>query len=349
MENNQMTLENNNLDNLSIAFYLIYDMLLKTKNESQYILLFLEFLDNIKLHLFMTILNIRNLIFTLKSENLIDSYKITLLAFAKSEISNQILTHLQLTDHTISFELICFNLSKFKKNKMYIDSHKLIPLTIRSVIDSKNEKKLLPTEITWQFETRIEIINRLICLREYFKLEELQKFNIKNIMYDDVCKMSFKKLAKYYNKTIDKIKNYISKIIELCETFLDIEKTFVSSIMKSNNSNSKNELEDDTNLTNDLLQIDNFVENIEQQNITNNVDDIDNLIDSISDNSESDDNVDLFSEIFSTNDFECDISSLENNNLIQHNIFDKSTDFVILNNSLTNSEFNDDICLDEEL
>jgi hypothetical protein len=46
--------------------------------------------------------------------------------------------------------------------------------------------------------------------------------------------MKYKSLAKYYNKTIQKIKKYLEKYIKHCETYLVIEKLYIVALSTRN-------------------------------------------------------------------------------------------------------------------
>jgi len=246
--------ENNNIDNtikkydqVSLQFYVMYHMVLKTKNENQFVLCLSEFMETIQPAKFMEISNIKNLIFDLKNENLLYAYKMALLVYVKSEISLQIAnSFIDLTTNQINTNIsynisyVVNKLAELRNDNFYMDSYKLVPLELKLIcndgVDKNGTNNVATTNTAWYFETKHEILNRLGFLRNYFGLSKLQKFKIKNMTYEDVENMTFKKTAKLYNRVIGKIKKAIRKNIQLCEAFLEVEKTFVSSLITSDSN-----------------------------------------------------------------------------------------------------------------
>lgn len=228
-------------DQTTIQFYVMYHLLLKSKNEQEYSTSLSQFVESIVLKDFANINNIKNLIFNLKSENLIFSYKMTLLTYVKSELSLQLTKILKL-EFNCNLSFIIKKLQMLKQDYAYINSYKPVQQTIKSIgdqiislfhSDTSDTKLSSDPNMSWYFETKIDILNKFQCLRNYFGLEMLQKLKIKNITYNEINEMSFKKLAKYHNKIILKIKKGIEKLIQLCEAFIEVEKTFVTSLMTS--------------------------------------------------------------------------------------------------------------------
>jgi hypothetical protein len=150
-----------------------------------------------------------------------------------------------------SLESIVNKLSELQNHDSYMNSYKTLPQVINILVstpyssdsdsDDNQCETLTETKLpvkdmctAWYLETRIEIINRFFYLREYFGLELLQKFKIKNVTYEEICKMPYKKLCKLYNKIITKIKKELKKQIQLCDAYLEVEKQFIISMLTSN-------------------------------------------------------------------------------------------------------------------
>ncbi len=372
-QNNQNNQENNEqinninfekYDPISLQFYLMYHLLLKTKNEKQYVVCLSQFTESIKLNDFAKIDNIKSLIFNLKSENLFYAYKMTLLVFAKCEKSMEAALIFGV-DSDCNTSFIVNKLTSLKNDSMYIDSYKIIPLSIKPLgeqmqlseqityeCDDNCEELIKLPERSWYFETRIDIFNRFEYLRNYFGLKRLQDFKIKNTTYDEVYNMSFKKLVKFHNKIIEKIKKGIKKSMKLCQSFIDIEKTFISALMSPDNIDILNNTISDP--TTNGAVVNNFDINLELDLELNLECELSSNLNLDSD-SDSDFGFDSDSDInnsnFESNDnLVCnvglDLNQFDNHKYIES--FDEFNKFNELDKILFSEDFEDDV-LDEEL
>jgi hypothetical protein len=55
--------------------------------------------------------------------------------------------------------------------------------------------------------------------------------NVKLITYSETLNMSFKELSKYYNKQVLKIEKALKNRKQYCDSFIEIEKAFVMSLI----------------------------------------------------------------------------------------------------------------------
>lgn len=260
-------------DLTSMKFYLICESLSKSKNENEFVVNLTNFMETIDAQLFKKINNVKKIILDLKSDNFLFAYKIALFCYAKSELSSQFVKLLNLKS-TCNLSFIINKKSQLKNDELYMNSHKLIqPLNkitttqilqqpeSAKVVNSTNQKDdfdFRPDKFSlWYYETRIDIINRLTCLRNYFGLEMLQNFKIKNVSYDEIIDLDFKKLAKYYNKIILKIKKEIHTLIEMCEAFIDIEKLFATTqtTPTTTQTQTTSNIQNSENVTNNVITI----------------------------------------------------------------------------------------------
>lgn len=229
-------------------FYIIYHNLLDTRDENEYILLLSKLTKEMTVNEFNKIKHIKNLIFKLEKEKLMLSYKMSLLVYVKYNIINNLTKFFQDIQNT---ENILDKIELLKKYNVYMKSYKPLPLKITKFIeigsfsplkdnsdqeDTDNDEKENDSCKAWYLETRLEIINRLTYLRNYFGLEMLQKFKIKNITYEEVCNMNYEKICKYYNKVIQRIKREVEKNIQLCDAYIEVERQFVESLFTSNSN-----------------------------------------------------------------------------------------------------------------
>ena len=225
-------------DSMTIQFYLICHSLFESKNENIFAANLSKYIETIQIKDFKNINNVKNVILNIKHEKLLFAYKMALICYAKSQLSSQISKYLKLKCNC-DIVFIVNKIKSLKQDEQYMKSYLLIqPLNklmgMQNVKDDFNYKYDKFT--SWYFETRIDIINRLSCLRNYFGLEMLQLFKIKNTSYEEIINFDFKKLAKFYNKVIMKIKENIKMLLEICDAYLEVENVFVTSLMNVNSS-----------------------------------------------------------------------------------------------------------------
>lgn len=230
-------------------FYIAYEKLMEDKDEQQFVISLSEITQEITPTNFNNMENIKGLIFNLEKQKFLFSYKMLLLSYIKFCFCEKMINLFDNTDFIFTVEIVVNKINKLKEYSTYIDSFKTVPMFVTSVSESNSPISSTNVETkqntstkndkwsnAWYTETRIDIINRFFYLRQYFGLDQLTKFKIKNITYEEVCSMNFKKLAKYHNKIIGKIKKEIKKNIQLCNVFLEVEEQLVMSMITSNSS-----------------------------------------------------------------------------------------------------------------
>ena len=231
--------------NITTEFYVIYYNILHTKDENAYIKnlgkLINESSDN--LIEFSKINNIKKLIFHLEENNLLIAHKISLLNYVKIDIFIKLL---KLKSDSQINAILESNVKLFEKiiliqdnlcNKLnYINAFNEFSSNINdnsflndsdNIVTNNSNKHL----VIWCTDTKQELINRLILLTENYENSFLSTINIKFITYNDVKNMSFNLLVKYYNKTVKSIKTYLKKYIKLCNAYVEIEKTYILTLI----------------------------------------------------------------------------------------------------------------------
>lgn len=381
-----------NCDKKLTFFYEIYNDLIETKNENKYIISLMDITKNIGLIEFINIENVKNLILELKNKNLIYSYKLTLLIYVKSELVSELLKFfsdfsLFQNDNENQIEELCIKyvfdkFDQLKKEETFIDSFKIIQINSKQQIQKNNSfnfndlveiniSKNNP-ESSWYFETRIDIFNRFTYLKNYFGIDKLKVYKIKEVTYGEIYEMTFKKLVKFHNKIILKIKKNIKKAIDLCNSFIQVEKTFISSLIKLKNENSENNLNnfilsDELNDENtqdsdsDIDYVDNLFKQIENENQFSDLSEISDMSETSETSDMSDENnlnnLDNLSEFINTSDkdFEpfAEIFKTSQNyepiELQKNTIsFEEFNKFNEIDKLFSGPDFDDDI-LDEEL
>lgn len=218
-------------------FYLVYHALLTNKNESEFILALNNITCKHSISLFTDIKNIKALIFNLAEEKLFFSYKMCLLTYVKSDLFNKICYFMKDNhDNENSSELIVMNMKRLKQHIMFINAFNTFPQKLKEFDDGRIDESGTATKDAWYEETKIEMYNRLQQLVAYFGLNIYKIFEIKKKSNDKVMELSYKKTCNYYNKIINKIKKGIKKYIQLCEVYLEVEKTYVTSMITSDPS-----------------------------------------------------------------------------------------------------------------
>lgn len=220
-----------NLDKFEISkyYYIMYFSLLKTKDEIIYIKSLFELINKHGTEAFKNISNVKILIFNLKDENLIMSYKISLIQYVKSDIYCKIKDFIKINNmnmyitdnmsYTKDIENILINI----KNKItYINSFDSFndTITIKDLNDENDNKKCNIN--AWYVETKHEIINRLDQITKYYKVKLLKEIGVKILDSGHVYEMSYKDVAKYYNNLIETIKKYYKRNYELCGIYEEI-------------------------------------------------------------------------------------------------------------------------------
>lgn len=232
-------------------FFLSYGKLLENKDEKEFVISLSEIAHEITPENFNNIENIKYCMFDLEKQKFLFAYKMLLLTYIKFCFCEKMKNLFDNINFVFTVDIVVDKIKILQNFSTYIDSFKNISISImpisqvnikaNSITENDNNNTITNTKNNkyvniWYIETRLDILSRFNCLKEYFGLEQLNKFKIKNITYDEIYNMNFKKLAKYYNKTIARIKKEIKKSIQLCNIFLEIEEQFVLSMITSNSN-----------------------------------------------------------------------------------------------------------------
>jgi len=221
-----------NYDDITKFFYVMYDSLLKHKNQNKFACNLVSLLKNFYFTNFKNIKNIKKLTLNLKHEHQF-AYKLCLLSYIKCDLFYKLSNMFdfnQNVNETKILELIINQLNIINNDIMYIDSFDLYSYKkINDNIDmiSNTEQK----QTIWEYETRNVIIQSLVLLVEHFTLTELKKMGVKIIKYSDTFDMSFNELSKYYNKQLVKIYNCLQLRKQYCESFIEVEKSFIMALI----------------------------------------------------------------------------------------------------------------------
>ena len=107
-------------------------------------------------------------------------------------------------------------------------------------IDCINDNKL---SSLWEIDTRNEIIQSLVSIVNYFSLNFLKLIGIKIITYAETLEMSIKELVKYYNKQILLIEKALKLNKYYCDSYVELETEFATSLITSNDNINFNNFE----------------------------------------------------------------------------------------------------------
>lgn len=246
------------IDSATNAYYFVYYELLKSKDENKYVSLLDNFLSQSFQNAiqFVDVRNIKKLIFHLERLNLNFAYKITLYNYIKSDLAIKILkscktnknANILLGGEGTLVEKIYGIKECMIDDINYMDHYESLSLTFgdsaAELTDSIQEKTMNQNiKQKWMDETKDEAINRLNLLVKYFGLKTLLHFKIKCVTLSEAKNMKFKKIIKYYNKVIKKIKTCLAKCIAYCNAYIEIEKTYAMMLITSDHTTPLNQFE----------------------------------------------------------------------------------------------------------
>ena len=224
-------------DSLFDKFYDIYQFVLNTQNEDEYIFRLNELCNSedscIALLEFSKIPKIKSLIFELENEKLLLSYKMSLLTYIKSNIFGQIALIFQPNIANYPYENIMDNIRSLKKYVFYMNAFNKFPVSFENFELSVDEKNTGQQVIfnSWYEETRFEIIERLYQLTSYFTVNFLLIMGHKKQSSESIHALTYKKLAHFYNKSIDKINNKLIEYQQLCDIYLEVEQSYTTCLI----------------------------------------------------------------------------------------------------------------------
>lgn len=218
-------------------FYMIYNTLLETKNQKEYVYNFNILLNTINnnLYKFVNVLHIKDLIFFLEEEQMLLAYKVTLYTYIKADLLGKIrnfcmmMTYLRdIYDANINLPEKMIKIENFlQKASKYIDAYKYISAIVKIEKDDVNIDKINinnKTDIIWQTHMKTEIVERLMLLTNYFGHDIMRDAGVIMIIYNNVLKMNFSNIVKYYNDTVKKIRKYIEKQNVIRDAYVEIDK-----------------------------------------------------------------------------------------------------------------------------
>ncbi len=113
-------------NNTSMTFYIIYHNLIENRNEQQYVIMLSKLIEQNVIEQFVNINNIKPLIFNLRSEKLLFSYKITLLIYVKSELAIKILDMFDANNKHCDLYFIINKKTEIDHYEKYIKSFNII-------------------------------------------------------------------------------------------------------------------------------------------------------------------------------------------------------------------------------
>lgn len=256
-----------NVDDITKFFYVIYDILLTNKNQNKFASNLCCLLRKFCFGDFKNILNIKILTLNLKKEYQF-AYKLCLLSYIKCDLFHKLANIYQFdlkSNETKTLELVVKKIYLIHDDILYVDAFDLYSYKTNIGDNIDNISTVINTQLTWEFETRTEIIRSLMLLVERFTIEVLKKMNVKIIMYKDTINMSFKELSKYYNKQVVKIDKALKLRKQYCDSFIEVEKSFITALISFDDtiyfddfdivvkSNENNYDSDDNEYNHDLL------------------------------------------------------------------------------------------------
>jgi hypothetical protein len=228
-----MTDNNLRSEKLIKVFYVIFVLTISKKiSEDNYIYL-LHKLTGVGFRI-TSVSCIENIIFYLDSRGFKYSYMITILLYLKDDIF-------------ISVSNICDN---YIEMKCYVYEDKTVSNTdviIRSKDLMRKKQnvlrsfaKLYPPSKTELVNSHFsdDLINRLFQLRNIFDLDILKFMDIKLVPYKQVKEMNLVDLTGYYLSCINGIKNKLTEWINMCDTYIDSEVKYMTSIQQIVNTDN---------------------------------------------------------------------------------------------------------------
>jgi hypothetical protein len=230
-------------DQIKIFQHLYLKLLTKQIDENTYInfckILFENSFD------FSRIASVKKLICLQESNNLILSYKYTLLSFINCDLKIRLKGLLNIIETNKS--PLIYNVYKTKTDlsnffdniKIFLQAFDIKFKTLNKSntdIPSKNitsKYSNVYLEDIWVQENTTEIINRLIFLVQYFDIKIFRFIELEIITIDDALNLEYIKLVKYYDKIIYNLIAYFNKTHKIIEIQNDI-KILIDQIISHN-------------------------------------------------------------------------------------------------------------------
>ena len=233
-----------NCDTLTKLFYIIYDNLLTNNNQNKFINNFCELFKKFNFKNFNKIINVKTLILNLKAEFQL-AYKICILAYIRCDIYYKINKFIKFDScdelhESNVLEIITKEHNELLKKYNYITAFKTYDRDFKindtdinaNISENKTENT---NNLLWEHDTRNEIINNLILIVEYYTINVLKTLDVECISYGDVCDMTFIRLSNYYKQQLEKIKKSLKKQKQYCSAYIEVEKSFIMTLLTDDN------------------------------------------------------------------------------------------------------------------
>ena len=216
-------------------FVSLYEQLISNNNEILYIAgIVKKYTDN-ELEQFIKNENIRDKLIKLLSNKMILSYKTTLLIYAKSTIYNKLcnLKSIAVINDIFdqqynALQTVIYTNMILRNSKIYMGSFN------KFFLFTKKDGKIIKADEILAYEIRHEIYNRLQNLIEYFGMFTLMRMNIPKKKYSVLNSMDCNDLIEYYNNVTMKIKKNIDNYLCYCDSYMELEKIFMLTIINKN-------------------------------------------------------------------------------------------------------------------
>lgn len=225
----------NQFNNITKKFYIIYHKLLINKNEYEFSKELDEILEQCNVENFITIPNIKKIIYYLKNKHIF-AYNICLLSYIRSSLLKK-----YSFSHSDSPIIIIDKLNNYLE---YITSYSQInpisDLDNDVFFNIDDEEKTLNKD-AWYTATIQEIYDRFLLLTKYFGVDFLLMLGIKQISYDELHSFNSIQLINFYNKIIKKITKKIKNFQDHYNALIDIEFVYARTILTGIFDNITNE------------------------------------------------------------------------------------------------------------
>lgn len=226
-----------NLKSLEFIYYNIYLDLMKTGDEEKYISWMKDHMNMSKYAMFFSkISHIKKLLFYLEEKKFINSFKITLLFYVKSDLFAKI----------IKFVLGWLGINKkalggYLHNVMILEVflliNKVIKLNLKYAKSFKQPKTIFGNKPQnqkyidlWQSNFRDYILIGLVDLTKNIGYDILKKSKVELVKYHIFESYTLEQATSYYNDTMTKFKKYMEKNNEICDAYFEIEKAYFNLI-----------------------------------------------------------------------------------------------------------------------
>lgn len=213
---------NNKISDITKHFYYIYYNLLSSNNEDEFINEFIDLSTEYKLEDFYTIIDIKKLIYHLKTKHK-RSFKILILTYKKSNLYAKLTLYHD--DNKNGLQTILTIIKKLKEAKLFMNAFSHFAINLQT--NEMDECNIL------SYENKNEMISRLEQLYKYFGLNFYYVFGINKYTYKTLLETTHDDMVVIYNSHIDDIKKIIDRYLELCNIYIQVEKLLFQILISS--------------------------------------------------------------------------------------------------------------------